>query len=248
MKSADLKISCFLFSVLLFCAAAEYGTAKEFFAMQYKMQCDQCHTKVPRLNPSGQNFKDNGYAFINQSTAKREAERQRAERKKRRAAEQLQPEVTQPDAESPASPTTPIPLPPPEVPTQVYQLQSNDGSIYFTDNPLQKPDDRIKQKERTDRKSKRKEPVRTASLRLKAAVISRPEPEDVPIAKTSQLPQNFSNCMERFFINRAPPQSVAESIAEITEAGHVCAPFTIVEPQQGDPGTHKMTLTKKQRK
>lgn len=228
---------------LWLCADA---AAMSAFSRKYGMQCDGCHSKIPKLNEFGIAFLKNGFTLPAGvlppvsigSRQDREIEPgtptlSKSEQREVPAGEDSARTDTEggPDRsmgsalEQKAEEEPPPPPPPPMV---LYKLKARDGSLYFTDNP--RPGVSVQDPAGTPaRKASARSPAKTAQ-KLKATVVRR---QLSGISDTARNPEStvplshrsYSECMEHQLVDVPQPGSARELMDILVEAERKCAGY-----------------------
>lgn len=243
-KMRPLVVLLLLIVVMLACACGPFlGTAHAMaaFSRKYGMKCDSCHRqRIPELNDFGVAFYKNGFVLPGQDDAAKKgaagsgaaskvageesggsgegAGKPSASQGSARGASGAGDEEDEEEEEEEKQP------PPPTV---VYRLPSQDGSVYFTDNPVRKENPPPAEKKqwrrrsaptgRVSRPAKQPEQTRIAAKPEKQASGSVPAPRE--------RFRSYEECMERSLINDPPPVSAEEIMDRLTAAEKRCSPY-----------------------
>lgn len=178
--------------LVLLLVAVGQSHAMSAYARNFNMKCSECHKqRIPELNDFGIAFYKNGFNLpgTQQGKPAKPAEEEGGSAAPADSSD-TPPEKTaagtagMPDQKG----ETPTPVPPPETLVIIYQGQSADGSVYFTDNPLNK---RLQD---TERKTSHRRPVRPAVVRQTAKTTETAAPPNKPAAPGYR---SYQECMER---------------------------------------------------
>lgn len=208
--------------ILLLLAFVTGSYAMSAYARSFDMKCGECHKpRIPELNDFGIAFYKNGFALPDSGKPKPDNAPQGGEKETAAPADSPDtPPRRAPDTPgSPDDTGEPPPGPPPEVPLVIYQGQAGDGSVYFTDNPLNK---------------RLQPPAKKPSGRAAA----RPAKVRPPVNKTEFIApkkpaaptyRSYRECMERQ-LEHAQEGSTQQMMDLLMAAEGVCAPYSKGQP------------------
>ncbi|BBA69594.1 cytochrome C [Geobacter sulfurreducens] len=213
------------------------ASAMSAFARKYGMQCDGCHSRIPKLNEFGTAFLKNGFAIPAGahppvSTARKPESEIEPTASIPVPRESHEPATSAAPAGSPEGVVVsdrsvePLPeqtateAPPPPPPMVLYKLKARDGSAYYTDNP----------RAAADLQEPAASPARKAAGRTHGKAVPEakaPARRRSPVAPDAAPPafRSFSECMEHQLVDTPPPGSAGEMMDLLTEAERVCAGY-----------------------
>ncbi|AAR34388.1 cytochrome C [Geobacter sulfurreducens] len=217
------------------------ASAMSAFARKYGMQCDGCHSRIPKLNEFGTAFLKNGFAIPAGAhppvSAARKPESEiepmastPVPRESREPAASAAPAGSPEGVVASAPSAEPLPEqtatepPPPPPPMVLYKLKARDGSAYYTDNP----------RAAADLQEPAAAPARKAAGRTHGKAVPEakaPARRRSPVAPDAAPPlfRSFSECMEHQLVDTPPPGSAGEMMDLLTEAERVCAGYPAVK-------------------
>ena len=219
------------------------------FSQKYQMKCEGCHSTVPKLNEFGAAFMAKGFVLPGQEKPEKQDVKELTKGERTQETTARKAEVrgrgTETEAKeegavsadknagvAPLETTaegTAAPAPAEMVPTVVYKVPSQDGSIYYTDNPTRRGSTLLGQEtdagttaEAGSRKllsPKKKTAGRVGPLILPAGrepMGEEPKPEKY---------RSYSECMERQLEDTPTPQDAQEIMDLFGAAEKKCAPY-----------------------
>lgn len=223
------------------------ASAMSAFSGKYGMQCDGCHSRIPKLNDFGTAFLKNGFAIPAGmrppvSTARRPEGEIEAALSIPAPREPLKPAAGDAPAGNiggktgseragePVSEQASEEAPPPPPPMVLYKLKARDGSVYFTDNPrsaadLQEPAGSPARKTFTRTRGKAVLSTKTAARCPPAGV-----PDAAQVMEGAAPPsfRSYAECMEHRLVDAPQPGSAGEMMDLLTGAERACAAYSSV--------------------
>ena len=244
-------------SILCIAAAAaftvtgfsETAYAIKSFSQKYQMKCEGCHSTVPKLNEFGAAFMAKGFVLPGQEKPEKQDTKElikgeRTQETTSRKADMRgrgtetecgEEDTASADKNAGAAPLettdedTAAPAPTEMIPTVVYKVPSQDGSIYYTDNPTRRGSILLGQEsdagttaEANGRKvlPPRKKPAGPVVPLLQATGRETAAEETKP-----ERYRNYSECMERQLEDTPTPQDAQEIMDLFGAAEKKCAPY-----------------------
>lgn len=219
------------------------------FSQKYQMKCEGCHSVVPKLNEFGAAFMAKGFVLPGQEKPEKQDVKELTTGERPREVSARKPEARGHGTETeggeegaasagqnagagPVEPTAEdaaTPAPAEMIPTVVYKVPSQDGSIYYTDNPTRRGSILLGQEsdagttaETGGRKllPPRKKPAGRLGPFLQPA-----GKETIADERKLERYRSYSECMERQLEDTPPPQDAQEIMDIFGAAEKKCAPY-----------------------
>lgn len=238
-KMRPFVVLLLLIVVMLVCGPF-LGTAHAMagFSRKYGMKCGSCHRqRIPELNDFGVAFYKNGFVLPGQDDAAKKgaansgvAPKVAGDESNRSGQGAVKPSASQgsvrrtstsdagddeEEEEKEEEKEEGKPSPPPTV---VYRLPSQDGSVYFTDNPVRKGTLPPAEKKQWRRRS-----APTGSVSRPAKQPEKQSSGSVPASR--ERFRSYEECMERSLINDPSPISAEEIMDRLAAAEKRCSPY-----------------------
>jgi hypothetical protein len=219
------------------------AAAMSAFSRKYGMQCDGCHSKIPKLNDFGTAFLKNGFVLPSDmrppvsmgSKQDREIDPGASTASKNEPREVPEGEDPVPkgtdhgDSDLSLGPPTELkaeePPPPPPPPMVLYKLKSRDGSLYFTDSPrpglsVQEPAGKPSRRALTKPPAKKVPELKSSVARRRSSG----GPDAARNTEEASPPghRNYAECMEHQLVDAPQPESAREMMELLVEAERTC--------------------------
>ena len=219
------------------------------FAQKYKMKCEGCHSVVPKLNEFGEAFMAEGFVLPGQKKPEKQVETSPAQEERaqgtavRKSDAGLRGAETQGGNQGTASADNAsgagrleaaeedvaVPAPAEMIPTVVYKMPSQDGSIYYTDNPARRGSVLLGQDSDVGTSAEASSrtllpPSKKAAGRV-GPILQPATRETMAAEKKPETFRNYSECMERQLEGSSLPQDAQEIMDLFGAAEKKCAPY-----------------------